>query len=102
RRGQLRGLIVPRANASEAAIVEGVDIIAVDSLAQTVPFLAGELDIEPTPSRLSELFHELSHYDDDFADVRGQEMAKRAVTIAGAGGHNTPMVGQRSHSKTHV
>jgi magnesium chelatase family protein len=84
----LRGIIVPSANAAEAAVVEDLDVIAVDSLAQTVAFLTGELDIEPTPSRLDELFQELSHYEEDFADVRGQEMAKRAVTIAAAGSHN--------------
>ena len=87
-RPTLRGIIVPSANAAEAAVVENLDVIAVDSLAQTVAFLTGELDIEPTPSRLDQLFQELSHYEEDFADVRGQEMAKRAVTIAAAGGHN--------------
>jgi magnesium chelatase family protein len=87
-KGNLRGIIVPSANAAEAAVVEDLDVIAVDSLAQTVAFLTGELDIEPTPSRLDQLFQELSHYEEDFADVRGQEMAKRAVTIAAAGGHN--------------
>jgi predicted ATPase with chaperone activity len=46
----------------------------------------------PTPSRLDELFQELSHYEEDFADVRGQEMAKRAVTIAAAGSHHLLMV----------
>jgi len=99
-RHKLRGLIVPSGNAAEAAVVEELDIIAVDSLAQTIAFLTGNLEIEPTPSRLDELFQELSHYEDDFADVRGQEMAKRAVTIAAAGGHNLLMVGPPGSGKT--
>jgi magnesium chelatase family protein len=96
----LRGIIVPSANAAEAAVVEGFEVIAVDSLAQTVAFLSGNLDIEPTPSRLDQLFQELSHYEEDFADVRGQEMAKRAVTIAAAGSHNLLMVGPPGSGKT--
>jgi magnesium chelatase family protein len=97
---KLRGIIVPSVNSAEAAVVEELDVIAVDSLAQTIAFLSGNLDITPTPSRLDELFHELSHYDEDFADVRGQEMAKRAVTIAAAGSHNLLMVGPPGSGKT--
>jgi magnesium chelatase family protein len=98
--GKLRGVVLPSANAAEAAVVEGIEAIPVDSLAQTVAFLNGALDIDPQPSRLDELFQELSHYDIDFADVRGQEMAKRAVTIAAAGGHNLLMVGPPGSGKT--
>src|SRR5689334_9010335 len=97
---RLRGIIVPDANAAEAAVVEEIDVIAVNSLAQTIAFLTGELELESTPSRLDELFQELSHYEDDFADVRGQEMAKRAVTIAAAGAHNLLMVGPPGSGKT--
>jgi magnesium chelatase family protein len=97
---RLRGIVVPSANASEAAVVEGIDVIPVDSFAQAVAFLSGEIDIEAVPSRLDVLFQELSHYDVDFADVRGQEMAKRAVTIAAAGGHNLLMVGPPGSGKT--
>ena len=89
----LQGVLVPSASAAEAAVVEDVEVIAVASLAQAVGFLTGEIDIEPTPSRLDELFRELSTYEADFSDVRGQEMAKRAMTVADAGGHNLLMLG---------
>ena len=72
----LRGLVVPDTNAAEAAVVEELKVIPVSSLAEAAAFFAGHLDIDPTPSRLQELFNTLSHYDDDYADVRGQVMAK--------------------------
>lgn len=96
----LRGMLVPSPSAAEAAVVEGVEIIPIDSLAQAVAFLTGEIEIEPQPSRLEELFSELAAYDVDFADVRGQEMAKRALTVAAAGGHNILMLGPPGSGKT--
>ncbi|MCA9144875.1 MAG: YifB family Mg chelatase-like AAA ATPase [Planctomycetaceae bacterium] len=96
----LRGLIVPAASAREAAVVEEIDVIAVESLSQAVGFLSGELEIEPTPSGIEKLFDEFSNYEDNFADVRGQEMAKRALTIAAAGSHNILMIGPPGSGKT--
>lgn len=88
----IRGIVVPSANAPEAAVVENIEVVAVDSLAQAAAFFAGHLPLEPTPSQLEELFEKLGGYEIDFSDVRGQEMAKRAITLAAAGNHNLLMV----------
>ncbi|MCA9121709.1 MAG: YifB family Mg chelatase-like AAA ATPase [Planctomycetaceae bacterium] len=96
----LRGLIVPAASAREAAVVEDIEVIAVESLSQAVGFFSGELEIEPTPSGIEKLFDKFSAYEDDFSDVRGQEMAKRALTIAAAGAHNLLMIGPPGSGKT--
>jgi len=84
----LRGLVVPAESAAEAAVVQEIEVIPVASLAQAVGFFTGTLNIEPTPSQIEQLFEQLSRYDDDFSDVRGQEMAKRAIVVAAAGSHN--------------
>ncbi|PAY17829.1 magnesium chelatase [Rhodopirellula sp. SM50] len=96
----LRGIVLPAENAGEAAVVEGLEVIPVESLSQAVAFFAGEIDIAPAPSRLEQLFEEYSAYDVDFGDVRGQEAAKRAVTLAAAGRHNLIMIGPPGSGKT--
>ena len=75
-------------------------MIPVASLAQAAGFFSGQLEIDPMPSWLNELFATYAGYEDDFVDVRGQEMAKRAFTIAAAGCHNLLMVGPPGSGKT--
>ncbi len=96
----IRGLLVPAENAQEAAVVEGLEVIPIGSLNEAVGFLSGKLQIEPVPSRLNEIFEAFSKYDVDFSDVRGQEMTKRAMTIAAAGAHNLLMLGPPGSGKT--
>ena len=97
---RLKGIVVPAENASEAAVVEDLEVIPIRSLAQAVAFFAAELDVDPVPSKLDQLFEQYSAYQVDFGDVRGQESAKRAMTLAAGGMHNLLMVGPPGSGKT--
>jgi magnesium chelatase family protein len=93
-------LLVPSANAREAAVVDAVAVYAVGSLAEAVGILSGQLPAEPVASEIDELFTRLGRYEVDFSDVRGQEFAKRALVVAAAGAHNVMMIGPPGTGKT--
>jgi len=96
----IRGVIVPQDNAREAAVVEGVDVIGIGTLAEAVGFLNERLPLEPTVIDLDAMFAEAGQYDADFAEVRGQESGKRALLVAAAGGHNVLLMGPPGTGKT--
>ncbi|MDZ7815638.1 MAG: YifB family Mg chelatase-like AAA ATPase [Planctomycetota bacterium] len=98
RRGVER-VFVPVQNAREAAVVEGVDVIGVDSLAKAVAIVTGKAPADPVKVDIKKLMDEGGD-DVDFNDVRGQSAAKRAMTIAAAGGHNVILVGPPGSGKT--
>lgn len=96
-----KGIILPQQNAREAAIVDGLEVLGINSMEEIISFFNGKNKIAPTQVNIKdEFFNQLEQNEIDFSDVKGQMNIKRAFEIAAAGGHNIILIGPPGAGKT--
>jgi magnesium chelatase family protein len=101
RKDKFKGFILPKQNAREAAIVNELDVYAVETLSEVVEFLNGHSSLEKTTvNTREEFFNHQTNNKFDFSEVKGQENIKRAMEIAAAGGHNVILIGPPGAGKS--
>lgn len=98
---KFKGLILPKANAREAAMVNNLDVYGVEHISEVINFFKGTAELVPVEVNTREEFFQSQYeFDIDFNDVKGQENVKRALEIAAAGGHNAILIGPPGAGKT--